>query len=119
MILKIRSKNVLIKGGHLEGEATDILYDGENFILFNEERINTKHTHGTGCTLSSAITANLSKGMNIVDSVRCGKEYITGAIKMGLNLERVLDQHSISINFTRRNKNGSFKKRKSFNTYDN
>lgn len=83
---KLGAKNVLIKGGHLEGEATDILYDGENFTLFNEERINTKHTHGTGCTLSSAITANLSKGMNIVDSVRGGKEYITGAIKNGFEL---------------------------------
>ena len=65
---KLGAKNVLIKGGHLE------------------ERINTKHTHGTGCTLSSAITANLSKGMNIVDSVRGGKEYITGAIKNGFEL---------------------------------
>ena len=83
---KLGAKNVLIKGGHLEGEATDILYDGENFTLFDEERIDTKHTHGTGCTLSSAITANLSKGMNIVDSVRFGKEYITGAIKNGFEL---------------------------------
>ena len=85
-IKKLGAKNVLIKGGHLEGEATDILYDGENFTLFKEERINTKHTHGTGCTLSSAITANLSKGMNIVDSVIFGKEYITGAIKNGFEL---------------------------------
>lgn len=83
---KLGAKNVLIKGGHLEGEATDVLYDGENFILFHEERIDTKHTHGTGCTLSSAITANLSKGMNIADAVRCGKEYITGAIKNGFEL---------------------------------
>ena len=83
---KLGAKNVLIKGGHLEVDATDILYDGENFTLFDEERIDTKHTHGTGCTLSSAITANLSKGMNIVDSVRFGKEYITGAIKNGFEL---------------------------------
>ncbi|EGT3615981.1 bifunctional hydroxymethylpyrimidine kinase/phosphomethylpyrimidine kinase [Clostridium perfringens] len=85
-IKKMGAKNVLIKGGHLEGEATDLLYDGENFILFEQDRINTKHTHGTGCTLSSAITASLSKGMNIPDAVKSGKEYITGAIKNGFEL---------------------------------
>lgn len=85
-IKKMGVKHVLIKGGHLEGEATDLLYDGESFILFEQDRINTKHTHGTGCTLSSAITANLSKGMNVVDAVKCGKEYITGAIKNGFEL---------------------------------
>lgn len=85
-IKKMGAKNVLIKGGHLEREATDLLYDGENFILFEQDRINTKHTHGTGCTLSSAITASLSKGMNIPDAVKSGKEYITGAIKNGFEL---------------------------------
>lgn len=85
-IKKMGAKNVLIKGGHLEGEATDLLYDGESFVVFEQDRINTKHTHGTGCTLSSAITANLAKGMNIVDAVKSGKEYITGAIKNGFEL---------------------------------
>ncbi|HHD2751397.1 TPA: bifunctional hydroxymethylpyrimidine kinase/phosphomethylpyrimidine kinase [Clostridium perfringens] len=85
-IKKMGAKNVLIKGGHLEGEATDLLYDGESFVIFEQDRINTKHTHGTGCTLSSAITANLAKGMNIVDAVKNGKEYITGAIKNGFEL---------------------------------
>lgn len=85
-IKKMGAKYVLIKGGHLEGAATDLLYDGENFVLFEQERINTKHTHGTGCTLSSAITANLAKGMNIVDAVTEGKKYITEAIKHGFKL---------------------------------
>ncbi|WP_300350803.1 bifunctional hydroxymethylpyrimidine kinase/phosphomethylpyrimidine kinase [Clostridium sp.] len=85
-IKKMGAKYVLIKGGHLEGEATDLLYDGENFEIFEEKRINTKHTHGTGCTLSSAITANLAKGMNIVDAVKEGKKYITEAIKHGFKL---------------------------------
>lgn len=85
-IKKMGAKNVLIKGGHLEGEATDLLYDGEGFVIFEQDRINTKHTHGTGCTLSSAITANLAKGMDITNAVKAGKEYITGAIKNGFEL---------------------------------
>lgn len=85
-IKKMGAKNVLIKGGHLEGEATDLLYDGEGFVIFEQDRINTKHTHGTGCTLSSAITANLAKGMDITSAVKAGKEYITGAIKNGFEL---------------------------------
>ncbi|SFC93152.1 bifunctional hydroxymethylpyrimidine kinase/phosphomethylpyrimidine kinase [Clostridium uliginosum] len=87
--LKIRElgpKYVLVKGGHLEGEATDLLLYGEKFIYFKQERINTKNTHGTGCTLSSAIAANLAKGMNIEDAVKEGKRYITIAIKHGLEL---------------------------------
>ncbi|MDZ4993912.1 bifunctional hydroxymethylpyrimidine kinase/phosphomethylpyrimidine kinase [Clostridium perfringens] len=85
-IKKMGAKNVLIKGGHLEGEATDLLYYGEGFVIFEQDRINTKHTHGTGCTLSSAITANLAKGMDITSAVKAGKEYITGAIKNGFEL---------------------------------
>ncbi|MBW6411321.1 bifunctional hydroxymethylpyrimidine kinase/phosphomethylpyrimidine kinase [Clostridium weizhouense] len=77
---------VLIKGGHLENEATDLLFDGEKFIFLPQERINTNHTHGTGCTLSSAIAANLAKGMNIEDAVKEGKRYITCAIKHGFEL---------------------------------
>lgn len=85
-IEKLGAKNVLIKGGHLKREATDVLYNGKNFIVFKEERINTKHTHGTGCTLSSAITANLSKGMNMIDAIKYGKKYTTGARKNGFKL---------------------------------
>ncbi|AOR25191.1 bifunctional hydroxymethylpyrimidine kinase/phosphomethylpyrimidine kinase [Clostridium taeniosporum] len=79
-------KYVLIKGGHLENEATDLLFDGEKFVFLPEERINTKHTHGTGCTLSSAIAANLAKGMNIEEAVKEGKRYITCAIEHGFEL---------------------------------
>ena len=79
-------KYVLVKGGHLEDDATDLLYDGENFTYYSQERINSKNTHGTGCTLSSAIAANLAKGMNIQDAVKEGKRYITVAIEHGIEL---------------------------------
>jgi hydroxymethylpyrimidine/phosphomethylpyrimidine kinase len=79
-------KAVLVKGGHLEGEATDLLFDGKDFVVFQQERINTTHTHGTGCTLSSTIAANLAKNMDIEEAVRSGKKYITCAIKHGFEL---------------------------------
>jgi len=80
------AKNVLIKGGHLEGEkAIDILFDGRDFYTFESEKINTKNTHGTGCTLSSAITAELAKGKGIVEAVKIAKEFIILAIKEAPN----------------------------------
>ena len=79
-------KYILVKGGHLEDDATDLLYDGENFIYYKQERIDNKNTHGTGCTLSSAIAANLAKGMNIKDAVKEGKRYVTVAIEHGIEL---------------------------------
>ena len=85
-INKMGSKNVLVKGGHLVGEALDILYDGKDFYYYNAERINTKNTHGTGCTYSSAIASNLALGMNLENSVKKAKEYVTTAIKHSLNI---------------------------------
>ena len=83
---KLGTKYVLIKGGHLKNDATDLLFDGENFIYFKEQKINTNNTHGTGCTLSSAIAANLAKGMSIEEAIRESKEYITLAIKHGFKI---------------------------------
>ena len=57
-LIELGPKAVLVKGGHLENDATDLLYDGNEFVLFPQERINTTHTHGTGCTLSSAIAVS-------------------------------------------------------------
>lgn len=85
-LIGLGAKAVLVKGGHLEGDATDLLYDGKNFTYFKQERINTKHTHGTGCTLSSAIAANLAKGMTIEQAVTASKKYITTAIEHGFKL---------------------------------
>ena len=71
---------VVVKGGHGEGDAKDILYDGETFFEFSSPRIETQHTHGTGCTLSSAIAANLALGNPIDKAVEIAKQYITTAI---------------------------------------
>ena len=72
---------VLVKGGHLEAEAVDILFDGQEFLEYQVPRINTRNTHGTGCTLSSAIASNLAKEMDIKQAVEVSKTYITGAIE--------------------------------------
>ncbi|MCL2793475.1 MAG: bifunctional hydroxymethylpyrimidine kinase/phosphomethylpyrimidine kinase [Spirochaetaceae bacterium] len=85
-INKMGCPNVLIKGGHSTGDATDILYDGKNFSYYKKERINTKNTHGTGCTYSSAITSNLALGLSIVEAITNAKEYVTTAIKFSFDI---------------------------------
>lgn len=85
-IHKLGPKYVFLKGGHLEGEATDILYDGTTFIQLMQKRIPTKNTHGTGCTLSSAIASNLALGYSVKDAVKKAKAYITMAIEHSLDL---------------------------------
>jgi hydroxymethylpyrimidine/phosphomethylpyrimidine kinase len=84
LIYRMGSRNVLIKGGHAVGDALDVLYDGERFYHFVTERINTKNTHGTGCTYSSAIAANLALGMTTAEAVRNAKNYVTTAIRHAL-----------------------------------
>lgn len=71
----------LVKGGHLDGKAIDILYDGEKINTFSAERINTRNTHGTGCTYSAAITAYISRGETLYAAVEKAKEYVTSAIR--------------------------------------
>ncbi|MCL2293501.1 MAG: bifunctional hydroxymethylpyrimidine kinase/phosphomethylpyrimidine kinase [Spirochaetes bacterium] len=80
------SPNVLIKGGHATGDAIDILYDGKSFSYYKKERINTKNTHGTGCTYSSAITSNLALGLSMTEAISKAKEYVTTAIKYSLEI---------------------------------
>ena len=75
---------VLIKGGHAKGDATDILYDGTKFYQYTNPRIQTKNTHGTGCTLSSAIASNLALGYPMAEAVRLAKAYVTQAIAHAL-----------------------------------
>lgn len=70
----------LIKGGHLEGKPADYLYHGGSGTWFPGERIETRHTHGTGCTLSSAIACGLAKGLSMEEAVKDAKEYLTGCI---------------------------------------
>lgn len=85
-IKALGAKHVLIKGGHLDGDSTDVLISGNEFYIFNTKRILSKNTHGTGCTLSSAITANLANGLNVVKAVENGKEYVTNAITYALDI---------------------------------
>ncbi len=85
--------NVLIKGGHSTSNADDLLYctnslnsENSRTIWFNSERINTCNTHGTGCTLSSAIACNLAYDLDIVTAISHAKNYLYNALKSGLNL---------------------------------
>lgn len=72
---------VVIKGGHRETEAaTDLIFDGEGFTEISASRIRTKNTHGTGCTFSAAIAANLALGREPLDAIRAAKDYLTAAI---------------------------------------
>ena len=77
---------VLVKGGHLTQGADDLLYENEKEIWYCKEKIENPNTHGTGCTLSSAIACNLAKGYSLQESVKNAKEYLTGAIEAGLDL---------------------------------
>lgn len=77
-------KSVVVKGGHHIGNAVDVLFDGENIYHFETTRIDTKNTHGTGCTFSSSIASNLAKGMNMQKAVEQAKAYVTMAIEHSL-----------------------------------
>lgn len=77
---------VLLKGGHSLNDANDYLYDGKEGTWFHGKRIDNPNTHGTGCTLSSAIASNLAKGKSLKDSVKAAKDYISGALAAMLDL---------------------------------
>ena len=77
---------VLLKGGHAVNDANDLLFSGGTLRWFYGRRIDNPNTHGTGCTLSSAIAANLAKGFSMEDAVARAKDYISGALSAGLDL---------------------------------
>ncbi len=78
---------VLVKGGHVNGpQATDILFDGSEFTPVAAPRIDTRNTHGTGCTYSAAIAALLARGVDLAEAVREAKRYLTEAIRRGFDL---------------------------------
>ncbi|MBE6564231.1 MAG: bifunctional hydroxymethylpyrimidine kinase/phosphomethylpyrimidine kinase [Ruminococcaceae bacterium] len=77
---------VLLKGGHSINDANDLLYANGDLVWFEGKRINTPNTHGTGCTLSSAIASNLAKGFPLAESVQRAKAYISGALAAMLDL---------------------------------
>ncbi|WP_445504676.1 bifunctional hydroxymethylpyrimidine kinase/phosphomethylpyrimidine kinase [Microvirga sp. G4-2] len=87
-ILALGPKAVLVKGGHGAGtESTDILLDAQDVRRFSAPRVNTLNTHGTGCTLSSAITAGLAKGLTLDDAVAMAKSFISAAIGASSQLQ--------------------------------
>ncbi|GAB2932036.1 MULTISPECIES: bifunctional hydroxymethylpyrimidine kinase/phosphomethylpyrimidine kinase [Streptomyces] len=77
---------VVIKGGHLAGDAVDLLTDGSEEHWLRAPRYDNRHTHGTGCTLASAIAAQLARGLTVPEAVAAAKEYVTGAIAAGFPL---------------------------------
>ena len=85
-LLRMGSHGVLIKGGHLTGPATDLLAHEGGLVEFTSPRIDTRHTHGTGCTYSAAITAALAQGDGLCDAIRRAKAYIQEAIRTAIGL---------------------------------
>ncbi len=77
---------ILVKGGHLVNDATDLLYEDGRITWYTSERINNPNTHGTGCTLSSAIACNLAKGESLDNSIHQAKQYLTGTLRAMLDL---------------------------------
>jgi hydroxymethylpyrimidine/phosphomethylpyrimidine kinase len=84
IIHKMGATNVVVKGGHLGGMAVDIFYDGKSYHRLAQERIPSKHTHGSGCTFASAIASCLALGMELGSAVERAKEFVTKAIAHGL-----------------------------------
>ena len=97
--------SVLLKGGHMVNDANDYLFDGESGRWFTGRRIDTQNTHGTGCTLSSAIAANLAKWYALAEAVSLAKEYISGALGAMLDLGKgcgpMMHSFSLSGKFSR------------------
>ena len=86
-LVEMGASATVVKGGHFEnGPATDVFYDGENFKLFSTKRINTRNTHGTGCTFASATAAGLAIGKSLQDAVSDAKSYVTGAIRYNFSI---------------------------------
>ena len=92
--------SVLLKGGHSINDANDLLYANGAMMWFEGKRINNPNTHGTGCTLSSAIASNLAKGFTLAESVQRAKEYISGALAAMLDLGKGSGpmQHNFELN---------------------
>ena len=93
ILINLGAKNVLIKGGHLKSKKmNDIFLNKKVIKVFNNKKYNSKNTHGTGCTLSSAIATYLSCGKDLIKSCELGIKYVNESIKSNLNLEKETDQ---------------------------
>jgi hydroxymethylpyrimidine/phosphomethylpyrimidine kinase len=84
----LKAKTILIKGGGMQGSirGVDIWFDGKNLETLTTKQVDTKNTHGTGCTLSAAIAANLALGNNLATSLQSAKEYVTNALSYSLDI---------------------------------
>lgn len=86
IVQELGAKAAVITGGHFEEDPTDVLYDGDSFYYYETKWIDTHHTHGTGCTFSAALTAELAKGREFHEAVQTAKDFITDAIYYSLKL---------------------------------
>ena len=85
-IVGMGARSVVVKGGHREGPATDLFYDGKEFKKFTAPRFDTVNTHGTGCTFASAVAAGLARGMMVTDAVALAKDYVTEGIRHSFSI---------------------------------
>jgi hydroxymethylpyrimidine kinase/phosphomethylpyrimidine kinase len=101
LIRSMGARAVLVKGGHLEGRALDVLDEEGEVTYFDAERVETTSTHGTGCTLAAAIASCLARGYNVKDSVALAKRYVTEAIRTAPGLGRGHGpiNHAVAVNF--------------------
>jgi hydroxymethylpyrimidine/phosphomethylpyrimidine kinase len=87
-LVEAGAQAAIVKGGHMPGSAVDVLFDGHVFIELAADRLDTRHTHGTGCTFASAIAARLALGDDIITAARSAKAYVTEAIRRAPELGR-------------------------------
>jgi hydroxymethylpyrimidine/phosphomethylpyrimidine kinase len=85
-IVELGARSVVIKGGHRQGPAADLFFDGKTFREFTAARVRTRNTHGTGCTFAAAIAANLAQGKSVEESVASAKDYLTRAIEQSYSI---------------------------------
>lgn len=84
---ELGAKHVVVKGGHGSGEElVDLLFDGKEYYYFSNQRVDTLHTHGTGCTFAAAITAELAKGASVVAAVKVAQQFVQAAVRYSLGL---------------------------------
>lgn len=101
-IAAMGAKAVLVKGGHRIADATDVLFDGREFHYYKGKRIESTSTHGTGCSLSSAIASNLANGMSLSDAVQAAKRMSLKGSPMPNPLAKAMARSIISMNYIRK-----------------
>ena len=99
LVEELGARNAVVKGGRMDGPATDVLYDGSDFLTFTSERIDTPNNHGTGCTLASAIAAGLARGLALpVEAVQQAKDYVTAAMRASFRWGAATGRSTTSMN---------------------